>query len=209
MSKENSTGLSSDEKKAINNEGFEGQAAILVGRKEEMPNLVERLEKEGRAADLETYIRMHKEIIVPSDERKSLRGRMIHQYEKGMAYLYTSEFHDPDGCQKVTFIDSNNNLAQVLVDTRKIESFRYEDLSNKDRVCYIIGEELKKMGFNVLVAGKYATVRDGIYKEKVGFGDGQEMSKGDIIADWDNDMGVYQKKLEAQAKTKQNREFNF
>jgi len=36
--------------------------------KEQMPELLEKLESEGKTADLGTYIRLHKNIILPSSE---------------------------------------------------------------------------------------------------------------------------------------------
>lgn len=208
MSKENPTGLSPQEKEDINKEGFEGQAAILIGKKEEMPNLVERLEKEGRAADLETYIRMHKQIIVPANERESIQKRMGEYNEKGMAFFYHPSEHDPSGCQSVTFIDSDNNLARVLIDTEKVEIVSSDGYygSNREERCDIIAEKLKEMGFKVLAAKEHY-VHD--VEDRVDVGNGRKIPKGFLWDDWYQDEHKYKEKLEEQAKNQREKEFNF
>ena len=55
-------------KKEINDEGFEGNAAVLIGKKEDMPNLENKLESEGKAVDLATYIKLNKIVAVSAEE---------------------------------------------------------------------------------------------------------------------------------------------
>lgn len=63
----NEQNINPEIKKQINKEGFEENVAVLIGKKEEMPQLQELLETEGRAADLGSYIKMHKEIALPKE----------------------------------------------------------------------------------------------------------------------------------------------
>lgn len=62
-----SENIDSEIKKQINEEGFEENAAVLIGKKEDMPQMKERLETEGRTETLAAYIRLHKEIAVPKE----------------------------------------------------------------------------------------------------------------------------------------------
>ncbi len=60
-------------KKEITEEGFEDGAAVLIGKKEKMPQLLEKLEKEGElmeslGAYLKTYLELHKKIVLPADQ---------------------------------------------------------------------------------------------------------------------------------------------
>ncbi len=87
MGKEEFEGVEPEIKKEINEEGFDENAAVLIGKKEEMPQLLEKLEKEGRAENLATFIKMHKEIALPKEEissglKEKLNPRMEYLWAK-------------------------------------------------------------------------------------------------------------------------------
>ncbi len=132
-------------KKEINEEGFEENAAVLVGKKEEMPQMLERLEKEGMAENLATYIKMHKELALPNREiNESLLKEM--EQNRGLCWLERDDF--------LYYIDSDLNIARVKIDALKISSIKsvaiegesinwnkYRSQLNKEY------DELKKLGF--------------------------------------------------------------
>lgn len=139
----------------INNEGFESDdpdreekgAAVLIGTKEEVERQRELIESEGRAVDLESYIRLHKKIIVPKDEVSPYFERW--KLEKGDALVYN------DGTIK--FIDSEGNIAKADINIDLIDSARGKVLIEKERVAdnrisnlkNYLQDELKKLGFNI------------------------------------------------------------
>ena len=52
----------------INKEGWEENAAVIIGTKEERENLRERLEKGEMVADLGTYIKMNKQFFLSLED---------------------------------------------------------------------------------------------------------------------------------------------
>lgn len=53
-------------KKYFEGQGFDEQGgAVLMGSKEEVDAALKRMEAEGETEDLESYIRMHKEVVMP------------------------------------------------------------------------------------------------------------------------------------------------
>jgi hypothetical protein len=155
--KETTTGLDpeiSRIKKEINEEGFESDspeliekgAGLAIGTKEEVEQIRKRLESEGRTEDLETYIRLHKEIAVPKDFAAPYLER--YDFKKGEMELYDKgEFY---------FVDSDGNIAKVKVDLNLIDSAKGkvkiekegERFSNRrSDASYFIEGELRKIGF--------------------------------------------------------------
>lgn len=124
-------------KKEINQEGFEENAAVLVGTKEEVERLRERMETDGYAKDLATYIRLHKEILVPAEEitEKWLKDSLKPSY---FSYYYDNENGD------LQYIDKQGNLVQVIIEQDKIDDLREKDES----IMYSIPEKLKELGFS-------------------------------------------------------------
>ena|SRR3989344_4690774 len=129
-------GIDPELKRKINKEGFEGDAAVLVGKEEEMENLRERLETGGNTKDLATFIRLHKEILVPSqefnnddDDKKWLDTH----YNPGSYFIIQN---------KMCFLDSGGNLAAVAINPDKIDDYKKIGWNSE-----IIKEDLKKLGF--------------------------------------------------------------
>ncbi len=100
-------------KKEINKEGFEENAAVLIGKKEEMPELKEKLANKGVEQGVAEFIRNHKEIIVPQEEIK-LEEKLKKQLTPGLGFL--------SGHQEeiLTYIDKNENIARAELDLNKI-----------------------------------------------------------------------------------------
>jgi len=137
----------------INKEGFEGNdesgAAILIGKggeekgeeNREMKRLRERVETEGRAADLETYLRMHKEIAVPKEEIDNLPEEV----EKGH-YVMHGVYHDTErGHQSygILFFDKDGNIAHIIIDASKIEGTEEDEEWDREETK----TRLEKLGF--------------------------------------------------------------
>lgn len=115
MSEYKEGGVDPEIAKKINEEGFEGNVALLLGKKEDKLQLEARLEKEGRAEDLGSYIWMHKSITVPKEE---IDKDKINETHKGQSDLYW-RIHDRP---TLYFIDKEGNIAEVLIDPTKISS---------------------------------------------------------------------------------------
>ena len=127
-------GIDPELKRKINKEGFEGDAAVLVGKEEEMEILRERLESKGNTKDLATYIRLHKEILVPSQEFNNDEKEWIEEYFNPGSYFIIQN--------KICFLDSGGNLATVAINPDKIDDYKKIGWNSE-----IIKEDLKKLGF--------------------------------------------------------------
>lgn len=128
-------------KKEINEEGFDEGAAVIVGKKEEMPQMLERLEKEGMAENLGAYIKMHKEIALPNTEMtEEIKEKVLEQ--KGLIWRET--FFD-DWILPYQYIDKDGNIAAVILDSKKINDFQKRGGVFES----FIKEELIKLGFNI------------------------------------------------------------
>lgn len=95
-------------KNEVNKEGFEMQddesgAALLVGEKADMPNMEEKLLKEGLAENVESHIRLHKRIVVPKTELSDEFLRSV-EGKPGFGYI---------GSDNLIYIDKGGNIAQV------------------------------------------------------------------------------------------------
>ena len=153
-------------KKEINEQGFEGDAAVLIGKEEEMAQMEQRLEKEGRAENLGTYIKMHKEIVLPNDKidldipdikltyLQNLKKDLLQN--KGLVW-YGDERGDEG--KDIFYIDKDGNVVKVIIDPAKISSLkdafikeeRIAGFSNKyDRrkLYELISQEFKDLGLN-------------------------------------------------------------
>lgn len=157
-------------KEEINKEGWEENAAVIIGSKEELPQLLERLERlenEGKTKDLSTYIRMHKEVLVskkdPEIGDSVMRGALLR--EKGLIWDYIVVYHtgrvEKENAYylggRINFIDSEGNLATIKVDSQKISDYKdwmwltsvqFDDTALRFR--QFLEEGLKKLGFNVV-----------------------------------------------------------
>ena len=113
-------------KKEINEERFEGEAAVLIGKKEEMPELLEKLESEGKTGDLETYIKLHKEIILPSNEitDKELKGEVLNNKGK---FLFSRSYNEGEYFSYfLKYIDRDGNIADVNILAENIAELKGE-----------------------------------------------------------------------------------
>ncbi|MFH0854113.1 MAG: hypothetical protein V1891_01325 [bacterium] len=130
-------------------EETEGGAAVYVGNKEEVDRAKEIVETEGKAENLEVYIRMHKVIKVESDDIKITTEVESKEIHPGKAWL-------PDigsrSERSLLYIDQNGNIAEVEIKIKDIKSFEGKEIS-------IIKDELKKLGFDLklyIPGGSYA-----------------------------------------------------
>jgi len=166
-------------KEEINKEGWENNAAVLVGKKEEMPQLLEKLEKEGRAANLGTYIKMHKEIALPKEE---ITPRLKEKIKSGLVF-YRGDV--------LMYVDKDGNIANVEIRSEKISSLR-RGMGIQEQV----EKELKELGFfkpGESRGGEGITVMEG---DEILNGIGEE-------------IGNYKKKIEEQIREKKGEEFDF
>lgn len=133
-------------KEEINKEGWEktgdkDEWAVLIGKKEEMPQLLEKLETEGKTADLETYIKLHKEIILPSSEIKDEELKKDILDNKGIYWQYGNLYNGII----VKYFDKDGNYAEVNIrrdDIASLKSIPYDKFTWE-----YVAEELKKLHF--------------------------------------------------------------
>jgi len=140
-------------KKEINKEGFDENAAVLIGTKAELENLRARLESEGRAENLPTYLKMHKEIEVPFGAITNAQNCP----EIGTAWVWggPSEF-------QLIYVDKDKNIAAVRIKSQDITSLS----KVKDKIGRI-EEDLEASGFKVSDdPGEFTTTKDIIEKYK-------------------------------------------
>jgi hypothetical protein len=126
MGKEGPPKINLESKKEINTGNG---AAVFVGTKEKVEEAKEIMETEGVKENLETFIRFHKEIIVPKEKLADfLDGRRTGKPRPGCYKLLGNDF---------TFIDKEGNVARVAIDTTKIE----------DRKPTQLDEKIEELGF--------------------------------------------------------------
>lgn len=194
-------------KKEINEEGFEENAAVLIGKEEEMPRLREKLESEGKAADLGTYIKMHKEIKLPKEEIAPAlldnviknKGLLWFVAEKGGGEEY---FYLPESIV-YNFIDKDGNIAsfnldpKMLAPTREIiekgrkGNYHKRENNIKDEFYNFINEQTKELGFE-----KYSPYRHG-------------EDRTDLIREINDQILDYKKTLEMKLEQAKKEKFDF
>lgn len=186
MSFEKST-IDPEVKEKLAEEGFEDNAAVIVGKKEEAERQREIIEKEGKAENLGTYIKMHKEIAIPHDILTVFKQDQT--FVSGEYDYYYSEFR-PGG--ELYFVDSDLNLARVKIDFEKInelnkiitsldKDFMLDNNTLIERSIDLLSKELKNLGFT----------------EKVKY------------QKYNRVLGEYRDILHKEAETKKGREFDF
>lgn len=143
-------------KKEINEEGWEAQdkesgAAILIGEKKEMPGLLEKLYTGEKTVDLGTYLRLHKNIILPLAEVRDLELKETIQKNVRLFGLFTSlygidatiKYIDKEGNVSIVKIKEFSNIAEL---DEKIEKAKKKfGMTVDNRV--ILSEELQNLGF--------------------------------------------------------------
>lgn len=133
-------------RKKTNEEGWEENAAVIIGKKEEMEMLREKLETSGETKDLGTYIKMHKENTLPNSEitDEELRKELL---EGKGAFFNVTSYGRP--FLRVEYIDKDGNLSEVEIRADKIADIR-EGMSqarDQDDRDHIIKKGLLELGF--------------------------------------------------------------
>lgn len=132
-------------------EGEEGGAAVYVGTKEEVTKARQLAETEGRAPDLASYIVMHKEVLVKSDELQNYGGS---DFAKVFGEAPIGAMHLEKYIQKpiLYFKDSLSNLAKVEIDVSKVPSLKSKlstcAVPDGGAAFHVVLEELKGLGFS-------------------------------------------------------------
>ncbi|MBU4369341.1 hypothetical protein KKG58_01095 [Patescibacteria group bacterium] len=219
----NLTGLTPEEKKAINKEGFENvngtEGALLIGSKEEVERQRKILETEGQTTDLATYIKMHKKIVIPNDyEPKNYKGNfnkeqteefleLVKNVPKGFCWEgYRSSLSSEDEKKwNVSFIDNHKNLAEILIDGKKINSFKnnlYRISSNQIRM------ELYDLGFHPTKRNSIDSIEitNGEFLKKK---NGEEILVKEMVNGFECLKMMRQKELEQEAEQQKHKEFDF
>lgn len=133
-------------KKQINKEGYEGEAAVLIGKKEEMGELREKLETEGRTEDLGSFIRLHKETVLPKEEVSPEIGRNVRELlEKNIGRIVEEHIDGP--FFYIRYIDKDASVAQVFIDPQKIAEFEGSKIGQLE-TNKILTEKLNSLGFS-------------------------------------------------------------
>lgn len=194
-------------KEDINREGWEEDVAVIIGSKEELPQLLEHLEKEGKAKDLGTYILMHKEVLLSQEDPEMgdhvIRGAIAKA--KGLVWEditvhATSRVKNERKTYYVggliNFVDKDGNLARVRVDSQKISDYKnwqwIEAIGGKGHYESLLKEDLKRLGFNVVASP---------YEELEKFG----LQQQDLRIAIDRKT----QRLEREAQEKKKKEFDF
>lgn len=156
MAKDKEPKIDPELKRTLNKEGWEGDkeggAAVFVGTKEEIEKAREIMEKEGRTENLESYLRLHKEIVLPYNEIDNETIKQIVEDNKGLRQL---RFSGADNFE-LRYIDKDGNVAKVEIFTDKIDEMKSEGrinrgkMPNSSRPWKKINERLNEMGFPLL-----------------------------------------------------------
>ncbi len=169
-----------------------GGATILVGSKEEMEKARERLETEGKTADLGSYIRLHKELFLPSNElRSGVRGKAMAM--KG-SYVITKMMTGPSPSCFLEYVDKEGNITgvNILIENIAEVDKKIDKKKGAGEIYAVLNEELKGLNFLGWPTGK----REGDDSSQL----------WDAI---DEDHLVYKQRLEKEAIEKKKEEFDF
>jgi len=166
-------------KKEINKEGWDGQAAVLIGSREELDQEREKLLSEGQCENVGTYLKMHKIISVPAERVPEELKK-----EKGICWIY-----DGSNLIIIKYIDSQGNIAEVKIDDFKKVSSLNKGTQPIDQLL----KELKECGFRI-----YENKFDKTY---------DLMDK--MIGVYSKQTRIIKKELEEKLKNKQTEEFDF
>jgi hypothetical protein len=110
--------------KEINEEGYDGQAAVLIGKKgRDLKRKYDSLQEEGRTTDLETYMGLSEpDLSLTSDVvRKLIPPELFEKFEQtkiGGAQL------TPEGDKFVLcYKNRDGSFVKVVIDPRKIKRY--------------------------------------------------------------------------------------
>lgn len=186
-------------KEEINKEGEymsdeRGGATLLVGSKEEMEKARERLEAEGKTADLGSYIKLHKEPFLPSNEMRSgVREKVL--AKKG-SYTINNVITVGSPYCFLRYVDKEGNIAGVDILIENIAEIRKKISKMREvqpsEIYAILNDELKSLGFSDWPTEKR-----------------EADSLSQIWSAIDEDRLVYKQRLEKEAAEKKKKEFDF
>ena len=208
MSEKIPMGIDPKIKKEINEEGFEGDAAVLIGKNEEMSQLLEKLEKEGRAENLGSYIKMHKEIALPlSEADDELKEKLLKNI--GSFTLYSGEPKE-DITEELHYIDIDGNVARVDIAVKNVASLRDTKEQIKEKYGFGNSEKLEVVAYHMY----NATVEK---LGEIGFSywlnEKDQAIKTSLSQMWlikiKGAIKAYEKKLEKERGEKKKEEFDF
>jgi hypothetical protein len=180
------------EYKKLKEEMNEGADHVYVGTKKEVEAARLKVESEGRAPDLASFIRINKSIPISAEvmaERAQPRSdtgykwyeRFMNNVEPGEAEIYTGGGNGAFVC--IYFKDSDGNLAKVLFSPENIDE--NEGLKTREDVA----DALRDLGFNPYSPGVAGMFGEGLHPSRV-------------IED-------YQQALDAQVADEKKQAFNF
>src|SRR3989344_532177 len=122
-------------KEKINKEGWEENAAVLVGKEHEMEGLLKKLEAGDHIADLGTYIRIHKEVVLSPDEpeitseiTKAMSARrgecIILDFEGTVTTASaTDQMQKKSSVYSLYYINRGGNVARDIIYSTKIAPY--------------------------------------------------------------------------------------
>jgi len=229
MEKEKFEGIDPKLKEEINKEGWEGDkeggAAVFVGTKEEMEKSRERMENEGRTEDLGTYIRLHKEIILPFNEitdedlKKTIEANKGHFNKSRLdPFIDIEEIPYEEGVERQ---NKHEDITIAMASRRAFKSVKklgLEYIDNEGNIAIVKIDPHKIEELEKIADTHDRTLQELVAErlDKMGFlskGGFEDRFRGAITFwDWNklNDALVgYKYKLEKEAKEKEKKEFDF
>jgi len=144
-------------KEEINKEG----ADLFIGTREEVDKAKERAESEGYAENVEKYLGLNSDVVLPHEEfNEEFQDNLKRLGFKKGNYFLTVEFSKPaeeakDG--SIVFFDKDMNVKQCDLDVKKIASFQGKIQENRafvgekrsafPRVLPDFLDEMEEVGF--------------------------------------------------------------
>lgn len=123
------------DKEVLNKEGFVkdegGEGAVFVGTKEEAEAARKRAETEGQAPDLESYVRLNKEVLCSKEELIEVLSTgdidKFNSAPNGSILNCVTWFEGKDNYEVGFFYykDNQGNIAKVKFDARKVGDYGY------------------------------------------------------------------------------------
>jgi len=152
----------------LKSEGFEDNAAVRIGKREQTPEeslaRAKDLENEGNTQDLATYLRLNKVVVVPfsfiAKNEKNLhldpRDLMPGRYFGGVDTYMKNEFI-------IVYLDKDRNICRTHINSSKIADLRLLALEAHNPALQgqlegEIRQILKKLGFQEITGGEIGTI---------------------------------------------------
>lgn len=137
-------------KEKINAEGWEDNAMAVIGTAKERERVRKLVESEGRAADLSSFIRLNKKIVVPAEFVSETILKVLSSPDRKMGsagFLSTGGFR-----YALYFFDKDLNLAEVKLNLNKIDEFKSLSVSAAGEKLLA---ELQQLQFSFDQAGSF------------------------------------------------------